>query len=128
MLKKLIITMTLVGPCLLVLLLNVTTPATAGPFGILAIFIFAYLSSLGLMTIILYGASRGVRWLSLIFMPRKPINRMTLKRSYNYSTVLAFAPIIIIGFQSVGEITVYELLLLALFLVIGCVYIAKRIR
>lgn len=128
MLKKFVIIITLVGPCLLAILLNLTTPATAGPFGILAIFIFAYLSSLGITTILLYGASRGIAKLSLIFMARKPIDSITLKRSYNYSTVIAFAPIIIVGFQSVGEITIYELLLLALFLVIGCIYIAKRIR
>lgn len=128
MLKKFVIIITLLGPCLLAILLNVTTPATAGPFGILAIFVFAYLSSLGLTTIILFGVSRGFAKLSHIFMARKPITPIALKMSYNYSTVIAFAPIILIGFQSVGEITIYELLLLVLFIIIGCIYVAKRIR
>ncbi len=128
MLKKFVIIITLLGPCLLAILLNITTPATAGPFGILAIFVFAYLSSLGLTTIILFGVSRGLAKLSHIFMARKPITPITLKMSYNYSTVIAFAPIMLIGFQSVGDITIYELLLLILFLVIGCIYVAKRIR
>jgi hypothetical protein len=128
MLKKLIIIITLVSLCLLVILLNMTTPATAGPFGILAIFIFAYLSSLGVMTVLLYGAGKGLNRLSLLFMTRKPFEPLTLSRAYYYSTVVALAPIMIIGLQSVGEVTIYELLLVALFVLIGCLYITKRIR
>lgn len=126
MLKKLIAIITPVSLCLLIIMLNTTTPATAGPFGILAIFIFAYLSSLGLVTILIYLSSKAINRLSLLIMTRKPVEQLTLRRSYYYSSVLALAPIMIIGMQSVGQITFYELLLVLVFIVIGCLYITKR--
>ena len=39
---------------------------------------------------------------------------------------MALAPVMIIGMQSVGEVGLYELSLVVVFLVIACVYIAKR--
>ena len=128
MLEKIIVIMTLVSLCLLAILLNTTAPATAGPFGILAIFIFAYLSSLGMTTYFLYGASRILSHLATAFTVKKPLRAMTFKRAYYYSTVLAAAPIMLIGLQSVGSIGVYEFILVLLFTVIGCVYITKRIN
>jgi hypothetical protein len=128
MLAKLIAIITLVSLCLLALLLNTTAPATAGPFGILAIFIFAYLSSLGVMTYFLYGVSRVVSHLASAFTIQKPFGALSFKRAYYYSTVVAAAPIMLIGLQSVGSIGVYEFILVLLFTVIGCIYITKRIR
>lgn len=110
------------------LLLNLTTPATAGPFGILAIFIFAYLSSLGVMTYFLYGASRVVSHLASAFTVKKPLVPIPFKRSYYYSTVVAAAPVMLVGLQSVGAIGVYEFVLVLIFVVIGCLYITKRIH
>ena len=120
--------MTIASLCLLVALLNATTPVGSGPLGILAIFIFAYLSSLGVMTYFLYAASRVIAHLSSAFTVKKPFVAVTFKRSYYYSTVLAAAPIMLIGLQSVGPIGIYELGLVLVFTIIGCVYITKRIR
>jgi len=119
--------MTLVSLCLLTILLNTTAPATAGPFGILAIFIFAYLASLGMTTYFLYGASRVTSHLAAAFTVKRPLRALVFKRAYYYSTVLAAAPIMLIGLQSVGSIGLYEFILVLLFTVIGCVYISKRI-
>jgi hypothetical protein len=126
MLKRIIQIITIVSLCLLVFLLNVTTPATAGPFGILAILFFAYLSSLGVMTYFLYGMGRIITHLSAVFMVRRPIEALTLKRSYYYSTIIATAPILLIGLQSVGAGGVYEFLLVSIFVVMGCLYVSKR--
>lgn len=128
MLEKIISIITIVSLCLLVLLLNTTAPVTAGPLGILAIFIFAYVSSLGVMTYFLYGMSRIAAHLSLAFTVKKPIVAMPFRRSYYYSTVLAAAPVMLIGLQSVGSVSIYEFALVLIFIVIGCVYITKRIH
>ncbi len=120
--------MTIASLCLLAALLNTTTPATAGPFGILAIFIFAYLVSLGVVTYLLYGVTRIVAHLASAFTVKKPLGAMPFRRAYYYSTVLAAAPILLIGLQSVGAIGVYEFILVLLFIVIGCVYVTKRIN
>jgi len=126
MLKRIILITTIVSLCLLVFLLNITTPATAGPFGILAIFIFAYLSSLGVVTYFLCSMSRVIAHLSVVFMVSRPIEALTLKRSYYYSTIVAAAPILLVGLQSVGAGGVYEFLLVSIFVVVGCLYVSKR--
>ena len=126
MLQKIITTTTLISLCLLIVLLNVTNPVLAGPFGILSIFVLSYLSSLGVMTYFIYGASLATSRLAAYFMPRRPLQRMSFKRSYYYSTILAAVPIMLVGLQSVGAIGFYELFLVTIFAVIGCLYISKR--
>ncbi|MGV9001998.1 MAG: hypothetical protein ACOH18_03530 [Candidatus Saccharimonadaceae bacterium] len=58
---------------------------------------------------------------------RKPLAQMQFKRAYYYSTVLAAAPVMLIGLQSVRSIGVYESILVILFEVVACVYVSKRI-
>ena len=126
MLKKILIITTTVSLCLLFVLLNVTSPSWAGPVGILAIFIFAYLSSLGIVTFFIYYLSRIISYFARSFVLKRPFMSLDFKRSYYFATVFASAPIIILGFQSVGSMGIYEILLLIIFIVVGCVYVAKR--
>lgn len=119
---------TVVSLCLLGILLITTTPVTAGPFGVLAIFLFAYLSILGLVTYTIFGFCYLISHLSLIFMARRPIEPLTLRMSYFYSSVISAVPILIIGLQSVGRVGIYEYLLVVIFAVIGCFYIYKKIH
>lgn len=128
MFRKIISISTVASLCLLVVLLNTTTPVTAGPFGVLAIFISIYILALGLFTFVIFQFSHLVCWLSHILMARAPISRLTLKRSYYFATVIAAIPVMIIGLQSVGTIGLYEITLTALFGIIGCLYVSKRIR
>lgn len=127
MIKTIISIVTLLSVCLLIVLLNITTPITAGPFGILAIFIFAYLSLLGIITYLLYIVSRMISRFSFVFIPKKPIEVMPFRRSYYYSTIIALAPIMLLGLQSVGTVSIYEVLLIVIFIIIGCLYVSKRI-
>jgi hypothetical protein len=128
MLEKIVAITTIVSLCLLALLLNVSAPTTIGPLGILAVFILGYLSSLGVMTYFLYTVSRLVAHLSSAFTVKRPIQAMLFRHAYYYSTVIAAAPIMLIGLQSVGATGIYEVILVLIFVVIGCVYITKRIR
>lgn len=128
MIKRIVIITTLISLCLLIYLLNATTPTEAGPFGILAIFMFAYLSLLGVMTFFLYGLSRVISHLSFVFMTKRPIEAFSMKSSYYYSTIIAFAPILLIALQSVGSNNIYGFFLVVLFVIIGCLYISKRVR
>ena len=128
MLKIIISITTVISLCLLIVLLNITTPATAGPFGILSIFFFAYLLSLGVVTHILYWSSRLIARLAIIFIARRPFEALTFKYSYYYATIIAAVPILLIGLQSVGAVGIYGVLLVTIFAVIGCLYVSKRIR
>lgn len=127
MLQRVIALITVASLCLLAIMLVTTTPASAGPFGLLTIFISAYLTALGLISFFLYGISRVVIYATAGFTLRKPLQPLSFRRAYYYSTVLAAAPVMLIGLQSVGSIGIYELLLVVAFEVIGCIYITKRI-
>ena len=126
--KKIILISTIISLCFLVVLLNTTTPVTAGPLGILVIFIFAYLLLIGVFSYILHYASIMIARLSMAFIPRKPIEMLTFRNSYYYSTVIASAPVMLIGLQSVGNVGIYEVLLIFIFVFIGCLYVSKRIN
>lgn len=109
-------------------MLTFTTPATAGPFGLLVIFITAYLTFIGLISFFLYGISKLIASVSAGMTVRKPITAMTFRRAYYFSTVLAAAPVMLIGLQSVQPINIYELLLVVIFEVVACVYVSRRIK
>lgn len=126
MLRRTLITITIVSICLLLILLMTTTPATAGPFGLLVIFISSYLASLGIVTFFLYGASRIFASFFAGFSVKKPLRALSLQKSYYYGTVLATAPVMLIGLQSVGAVGFYEVGLVLLFIVIGCLYVSRR--
>lgn len=50
MLQRIIALITIASLCLLALMLALSTPASVGPFGLLVIFISAYLTFLGLIS------------------------------------------------------------------------------
>lgn len=126
MLKLIILITTLVSLGLLAVLLNITTPATVGPFGVLSIFVLAYILSLGLITVFIYAMSNLLSRLSSVLVTRRPFPKLTLKRAYYFSTILAAVPVMLIGLQSVGAIGPYQLFLLTVFVVIGFLYISKK--
>jgi hypothetical protein len=112
---------------LLAVLLQTTTPASIGPLGILFVFILLYVSVLGVLTFLLFVCSKAtVKMLSMI--TKRVIRPLSLGRSYYYSSVLALAPVLFVGMQSVGKVSIYDVLLVVLFVVIACIYIAKRTR
>jgi hypothetical protein len=111
---------------LLTMLLQTTTPASIGPVGILLVFILLYVSVLGVLTFLVFIASRAVTRSASVVALRRPIVPLTLRRAYYYSSVIALAPVLFVGMQSVGKVGVYDVFLVGLFVVIACIYIAKR--
>lgn len=122
-----IVTITTLSMVFLAVFLNVTTPATAGLFGVLIIFFFAYLSSLGLVTFFLFFISHAVNRVFYAIDTKKSFQALSFKRSYYYSTVIAAAPVMLVGLQSVGAIGLYEFILVLIFVVVGCLYVSKKI-
>lgn len=128
MLPRIIATLSLASLCVLSAMLTFTTPASAGPFGLLVIFICAYLTFIGLISFFLFGISKLIVSLTSGMAVRKPMTAMTFRRAYYFSTVLAAAPVMLIGLQSVRSINIYELLLVIIFEVVACLYVSRRIR
>lgn len=111
---------------ILALVFSTTEPATVGPLGILIVFILLYVSVLGVLTFLLYGGGKVISKVAKSFTVKKPFTPLTLRRAYYFSSVIALAPVMMLGMQSVGSIGVYEVLLILIFELIACIYIAKR--
>lgn len=127
MLQRVLAFITIVSLCLLGLMLLTTTPATAGPFGLLVIFLTAYLAAVGLVSFFLYGLSRVWVYVLASATTRRPPKVLPFRRAYYFATVIAAAPVMLVGLQSVGTIGWYEVVLVVMFVVIGCIYVSRRI-
>lgn len=128
MLGKIIVFCSMASAVGLAVLLQMTTPATIGPLGILLVFVLMYIAALGVLTFLFIAINR----LTLKFMgvldSRKTHTPMSLTRAYYFASVMALAPVMIIGMQSVGQVGLYEFLLVVIFLIVASVYVAKRTR
>lgn len=127
MLGKVVAISTAASLLALWILLVKTAPATAGPVGILTTFVFMYASALGMLTFLLYGISIAT---SRVFKSVTGTSRpeaFTLRKAYYYASVVALAPVMLIAMQSVKEVGIYQLLLVASFVVIAWVYLTKRV-
>lgn len=128
MLPRAIATISIASLCVLIMVLTFTAPSTTGPFGLLLLFISAYLTFVGLISFFLFGINRLIVMVSSGMTLRKPIRTMEFRRAYYFSTVLAAAPVMLIGLQSVQSVGIYEVLLVIIFEIVACVYISKRVR
>jgi len=128
MLPRIIATVSLASLCVLSAMLTFTTPASAGPFGLLVIFITAYLTFIGLISFFLYGITKLIAAVSAGMTVRKPFQAMSFRRAYYFSTVLAAAPVMLIALQSVKPLDIYLLTLVLIFEVVACLYVSRRIR
>ena len=114
MLTRTIATVTVVSALMLGVLLFTTTPADTGPFGILGFFVFMYLTALGVLTFLF----RGLSILAIKILPKKrslPRKDPALLTAYYYASVVALIPVMIIAIQSVGELAIYQILLIVFF-------------
>ena len=127
MYRVLLSVVSFVSLLILLLILNIASPSSVGPFGILIVFVLIYLSSLGAVTFLIFFGSKISAVLSKIFVFKKPIAPMSFRHSYYFGSMISAAPVILVGLGSVGAVGGYELLLVLIFLVVGCFYVSKRI-
>lgn len=115
----------LVAGVLLTTLLNTTTPSTIPPIGILAFFVLLYTLVLIGLTYFLLGVSRGLSLIGRRLSWRRS-HDLSLRRAYLYASVLAFAPVILLGMNSVGTTSLVDAGLVVLFELIACFYVWRR--
>jgi hypothetical protein len=126
MLGKIIGISTALATVLFVIVIQTTEPSTIGPIGLLGVFFLLYICFLGIVTLFLWASGKIVAKLSKPFTTKKPINALSLQRSYYFSSVIALAPIMMLAMQSIGSLGVYEVVLIVIFLVVGILYVSKR--
>lgn len=128
MFARIVIASTAVSIVMLFAIVTVTSPATAGPFGLLLLFVSAYVALVGVVSAILYGGSYLISMALQGVSLRRPYRRMAFRRAYHFAVPLAAAPVMLIGLQSVTPIGLREFILVGLFEVLACIYVSKRIR
>ncbi len=110
----------------LLIVLQVTTPSTIGSLGLLFVFILMYVIALSALTFLLRLGNRTARKLTSSLVTRRPMGELNLQRSYYYASILALGPVMLVAMQSVGVVSVYDVLLIAAFIGLACFYVAKR--
>lgn len=110
----------------LLILVNTSTPSEIGPLGILAVFFCLYVALCGTLMIVIWAGQRLIAKLLRPLFVRRPMTLMSTHKAYYFASVVALAPVMLIGMQSVGGVDVYGVGLVGLFVLIGSVYIAKR--
>lgn len=108
---------------LLSALMQSTTPSTIHPIGILVVFVLFYVLALGVLTFFVYGLHKLIIRLGWVKSWR---SAMSLKRSYVYGSVLALAPVMVVGTASIGRLGIYELALITVFEVVACFYVSRQ--
>ena len=112
----------LVALILTAVILNATSPSSAGPLGILVFFVCLY----ALFICLTYIAIVMSRQVVARFFVKKSISETSQYKDYYYSTVIALSPTIYIGMQSMGDVGVFEIALLVIFELLACFFIYKR--
>ncbi len=128
MFGKILFIIGLAAAGLLLVVLNVMTPAGGGALGILAVFLLAYVTLLSAVTFGLWALSRVVLKVGSEIRPGRSGEKLSLKKAYYYASVIALAPVILISLQSVGGVGIYEVGLVFVFVLLGCLYIARRTK
>lgn len=123
MLGKVLAVSTLCAFVLLSALMQSTTPSLIHPIGILFVFILLYALALGVLTFFIFSISQVIAKLRKSD-PTK--SALTLKRAYLYASVIALAPVMIVGMASIGRAGFYEVLLVVAFEAVACFYISRQ--
>ncbi len=123
---KTIVISTALAAVTLLLLLQTTSPSTAGPLGLLAVFFLIYIITLGITTELLWVGSRIFQAVARRFTSKRPPGRLRLAKAYYFSTVLALGPVMALALKSIGSLGLYESILIIIFTAIGILYISRR--
>lgn len=126
MFHRLLTLLLLAATILLLLILQGTAPSSTGPGGILAVFFLLYIILFVCLTWVLYLLNILIIKLTQSMVLRKPIRKMTLPHAAYLASILAMAPVMIMGINSIGRVGFYEIVLVIVFVCLGVFYVEKR--
>ena len=108
-----------------VVLVHTVTPMSIGPLGILAFFVSLYIATASICYLVMVATRRIVMHVVRHDMHRR-LAAVTPLKLYYYASIVGLMPVILLGMQSIGGVTAWDVLLLTLFLGLGCFYVHKR--
>lgn len=106
---------------LMLFVVATTTPSGVGPIGVLFVFLLIYASLVALLALFLL-------LIQSVLQRKKTKNlyiHTSFKRIMILSFVLAFAPLAILASQSLGQLSMYEFVLIVIFEIIA-IFIVMR--
>lgn len=115
MFDRLMILISLVAVIIILAMINLTTPTSVGPLGVLVFFTMIYIVIFGVVNLFVE-----------IFMKAKEKKGGERKNHY-YAATIAFGPIMLLLVQSFGSLSVVTIAGVAVFVVLGCFIISKRL-
>ena len=116
MVNRVILIVSLIAAVIVSVMLSMTTPTAVGPFGVLVFFTMGYLILLGVVTglVAIFVRIVGQReWLG--------------KKDYAYAAVIAFGPLLLLLVRAFSAISLWTVGLSALFVLLGCFLVDKRV-
>ena len=116
----------MIAAVLLVAVMQSASPSAMHPLGILAVFFLLYVVITTVFTIVIHAllAGLGKGWRSVSGV--KKTTDIPFRRSYAYASIVAFAPVVLIAMQSVGQLGWADIALVIIFELIACFYISRR--
>lgn len=126
MFAKLLIIVGIVSALALSYILVTVSPVEAGATGVLAVFLLSYIVSVIVLTFLFYLVQKIV--LKFLYSDRtgSVTGQVSLRKSYYYGSILALGPVILVSLRSVGKAGSGELVLVAILMIIGCLYISRQ--
>lgn len=112
----------------LLTILNAVDPVSAGPLGILLVFVLIYLIVASLLFTLLHW---GVRFVSAQIVKRNKrvtvrAYRVGIRKAYYIASAVAFGPVLLLALNSVRQLKFTDILLVGVFLTLSIFYISKR--
>lgn len=126
MFGRLLTIITLAAAIIVLILLQSTNPSQVGPVGILAVFFLLYVISVGCFTWLFVSGSWLMAQIARPIFFKKPVHRLSVDKGYYFASLVALAPVMLVGMSSVGKLSIYEVGLVILFVVISVFYVQKR--
>ena len=104
-----------VAVVIILAMINLTTPTSVGPLGVLVFFTMIYLAIYGVVNLIVVA-----------FMKANGKKNGERKNRY-YAAMISFGPIMLLLVQSFGSLSIITATLIVVFVMLGCFVISKRL-
>lgn len=115
MFNRLMLLLSLLAVIIILAMINLTTPTSVGPLGVLVFFTMIY--------VVIYGV---VNLIVVAFMKANGKKGGEKKNRY-YSAMISFGPIMLLLIQSFGSLSVITVAMVMVFVALGCFVINKRL-
>lgn len=100
-------------------LLNVTSPLNVGPAGILGVFLVFYVFCLSVFFLLI-----GI---VVKLLPRIGIRaKLEVRKIYYLATVVAFLPVFLLALNSIGQLSLLDIVLVGGFTLVAGFYVVRR--